>query len=254
MSMRPDPTFHASPKLAMEAPAEDFAYTLLLSPDFSQPDALAVIDVKPGSPTYSQVVHTVPMPNKGRRVPPLRMECLLIVTVATDRPRVPRTALPDHSGDALFAHVHRGHQAPPDPGADPQDHRTRGDLSQDRLLAAAHGALRAGRHLRQHAGWRREGRHGRTTGHLHHGLRDLRRPRPLGDRARVAGEALRFLVEPAARLHGVERVGVAAAVRERDRPRGSSVEQVWAPPPFLGSAGKAQRADHRPRCQSPDGA
>jgi hypothetical protein len=45
--MRPDPTFHASPKLAMEAPPENFAYTLLLSPDFSKPDA--VIDVKPGS-------------------------------------------------------------------------------------------------------------------------------------------------------------------------------------------------------------
>jgi selenium-binding protein 1 len=51
MTMRPDPTFHASPKLAMEASPENFAYTLLLSPDFSQPDALAVIDVKPGSPT-----------------------------------------------------------------------------------------------------------------------------------------------------------------------------------------------------------
>src|SRR3954462_7445922 len=49
----------------MEAPAENFAYTLLLSPDFSKPDALAVIDVKPGSPTYSQIVHTVTMPNKG---------------------------------------------------------------------------------------------------------------------------------------------------------------------------------------------
>ena len=63
--MRPDPTFHASPKLAMEAPPENFAYTLLLSPDFSKPDALAVIDVKPGSPTYSQVVHTVTMPTRG---------------------------------------------------------------------------------------------------------------------------------------------------------------------------------------------
>jgi selenium-binding protein 1 len=52
MPMRPDPTFHASPKLAMEAPPENFAYTLLLSPDFSKPDALAVIDVKPGSPTF----------------------------------------------------------------------------------------------------------------------------------------------------------------------------------------------------------
>ena len=46
MTVRPDPSFHASPKLAMEAPPENFAYTLLLSPDFSKPDALAVIDVK----------------------------------------------------------------------------------------------------------------------------------------------------------------------------------------------------------------
>jgi hypothetical protein len=65
MTMRPDPTFHPSPKLAMEAPPENFAYTLLLSPDFSRPDALAVIDVKPGSATFSQVVHTVTMPHKG---------------------------------------------------------------------------------------------------------------------------------------------------------------------------------------------
>ena len=65
MTMRPDPTFHVSPKLAMEAPAESFAYTLLLSPDFSKPDALAVIDVKPSSPTFSQIVHTVTMPYKG---------------------------------------------------------------------------------------------------------------------------------------------------------------------------------------------
>jgi methanethiol oxidase len=41
MTMRPDPTFHASSKLAMEAPPENFAYTLLLGPDFSKPDALA---------------------------------------------------------------------------------------------------------------------------------------------------------------------------------------------------------------------
>src|SRR3954447_36719 len=49
----------------MEAPPEDFAYTLLLSPDFSKPDGLAVIDVKPGSSTYSQIVHTVSVPYKG---------------------------------------------------------------------------------------------------------------------------------------------------------------------------------------------
>ena len=59
MNIRPDPTFHASPKLAMEAPPESFAYAVLLSPDSSKPDALAVIDVKPGSSSYGQVVHTV---------------------------------------------------------------------------------------------------------------------------------------------------------------------------------------------------
>src|SRR5215813_9195468 len=65
ITIRPDPTFHASPKLAMEAPPENFAYTLLLSPDLSKPDALAVIDVKPRSPTFSRIVHMVTMPYKG---------------------------------------------------------------------------------------------------------------------------------------------------------------------------------------------
>ena len=65
MAIRPDPTFYPSPKLAMEGPPEEFAYTALLSGDSSKPDALAVIDVKRGSPTYSQVVHTVTMPYKG---------------------------------------------------------------------------------------------------------------------------------------------------------------------------------------------
>ena len=65
MAIRPDPTFYPSPKLAMEGPPEEFAYTALLSGDSSKPDALAVIDVMRGSPTYNQVVHTVTMPYKG---------------------------------------------------------------------------------------------------------------------------------------------------------------------------------------------
>ena len=43
MTIRPDPTFHATARLAMEAPPENHAYTLMLSPDFSRPDGLAVI-------------------------------------------------------------------------------------------------------------------------------------------------------------------------------------------------------------------
>ena len=65
MAARPDATFHASPRLAMEAPAETLAYTLMLSPDGSAPDGLAVVDVDPLSETYGQIVHQVLMPNTG---------------------------------------------------------------------------------------------------------------------------------------------------------------------------------------------
>jgi methanethiol oxidase len=65
MTARPDPTFYATAKLAMEAPPERHAYTLMLSPDFSQPDALAVIDVNPASDDYGKLVHMVVMPNQG---------------------------------------------------------------------------------------------------------------------------------------------------------------------------------------------
>src|SRR4051794_11934988 len=65
MSLRPDPTFYATAKLAMEAPIETYAYTLMLSPDFSQPDALAVVDVDRSSQNFGKVIHTVVMPNTG---------------------------------------------------------------------------------------------------------------------------------------------------------------------------------------------
>jgi methanethiol oxidase len=65
MPAHPDPTFHASAKLAMQAPPEKLAYTVMLSPDFSQPDALAVVDLDPGSKSLGKIVHTVTMPNKG---------------------------------------------------------------------------------------------------------------------------------------------------------------------------------------------
>lgn len=65
MNLRPDPTFHATPKLAMEAPVEKLAFTLMLSPDGTKPDGLAVVDVDPTSDTYSQIVHSLFVPNLG---------------------------------------------------------------------------------------------------------------------------------------------------------------------------------------------
>lgn len=62
-SLRPDPTFHPSPRLAMEAEPERIAYTALLSPDGSRPDALAVVDVDPASRTCGAVLNRVDLPH-----------------------------------------------------------------------------------------------------------------------------------------------------------------------------------------------
>ena len=63
---RPDPTFYPSPKMAVQAPPEQLAFVTLLNPDgHSRPDAMAVVDVQPGSPSYSQVVGRVDMPTPG---------------------------------------------------------------------------------------------------------------------------------------------------------------------------------------------
>jgi selenium-binding protein 1 len=62
---KPDPTFYPSPRMAMKAPPEKLAYVATFDPTRQQPDAMAVVDVEPGSATYSQIVGTVAMPNTG---------------------------------------------------------------------------------------------------------------------------------------------------------------------------------------------
>src|SRR5271155_1586345 len=61
-----EPTFYASPKLAMHAPAEKLAYVAALNANGgSQPDALLVVDVDAGSDKYGEIVGRVDMPNAG---------------------------------------------------------------------------------------------------------------------------------------------------------------------------------------------
>lgn len=63
---RPDPSFYPSPRMAMQAPAEKLAYVATLNYGRSdKPDALAVVDVDPASPSFSSVVHTLEMPYVG---------------------------------------------------------------------------------------------------------------------------------------------------------------------------------------------
>ena len=59
MIARPDPTFHPTAQIAMQAPMENYGFTVMLSPDGSLSDGIAVVDLNPDSPTYAQIVHQV---------------------------------------------------------------------------------------------------------------------------------------------------------------------------------------------------
>src|SRR5882672_12426900 len=62
----PDPTFYPSARMAMQGPAERYAFLATLNPTLTgAPDAICVVDVDPGSSGYSQVVGRVEMPNAG---------------------------------------------------------------------------------------------------------------------------------------------------------------------------------------------
>jgi len=62
---RPDPTFYPSPRMAMKAPPEKLAYVAAFDPTRQRPDTMAIVDVEPGSATYSRIVGSVEMPNTG---------------------------------------------------------------------------------------------------------------------------------------------------------------------------------------------
>jgi methanethiol oxidase len=67
-SLKPDPTFYASPAEAAAAAPETLAWVVTLntgSNGDAAPDALAAVDVDPQSSTYGQVVGRLDMPNVG---------------------------------------------------------------------------------------------------------------------------------------------------------------------------------------------
>ena len=61
--MRPDPTFYRSPRMAMQAPPERFAYVALLNlGNNGKRDAMGIVDLDPGSSEYGRVVGQVEFP------------------------------------------------------------------------------------------------------------------------------------------------------------------------------------------------
>ena len=71
MTLRPDPSFYPSPRLAQEAPREKLAYVSAidhrgcLGAPGAEPDGLAVVDVDPESKTYSTLVSLAELPHIG---------------------------------------------------------------------------------------------------------------------------------------------------------------------------------------------
>jgi selenium-binding protein 1 len=62
---KPDPTFYASPREAVDAPPETLAYVGAFDRAAEQPDAIAVLDVDPESAGYGSVVGWTDLPYTG---------------------------------------------------------------------------------------------------------------------------------------------------------------------------------------------
>jgi len=64
---KPDQTFYPSPRMAMSAPREKLGYVVSFNPTAQngRHDALCVIDLDPGSQTYTQVVGRTEVPSVG---------------------------------------------------------------------------------------------------------------------------------------------------------------------------------------------
>src|SRR6184192_320996 len=62
--LRADPTFYASPRLAMQAPPETVAYVIIVNPG-KGPDGLAVVDANRDSKTYGTVVSSLATTHSG---------------------------------------------------------------------------------------------------------------------------------------------------------------------------------------------
>ncbi|MEV8506156.1 selenium-binding protein SBP56-related protein [Actinoplanes sp. NPDC051475] len=61
----PDPTFYASPRDALAAPAEQLAYVAAFDRSATRPDAIVVLDTDPASDAYGKVVGWTDLPHTG---------------------------------------------------------------------------------------------------------------------------------------------------------------------------------------------
>ncbi len=197
---KPDPTFYPSPRSAMQAPAETLAYVVRVNPTGDgRPDAITVVDVDPTSGSYGQLVGEVEMTHPGDELHHFGWNaCSSMLCPNAPHPHVERRYLIAPGLGSSRVYVIDTKPDPTQP-ADRQDDRAGGGGGEGRLRQGAHRPLRTRRHLCQRP---RRSRRRWARRHLHARSRHLRRARPLGDRPRRAGAALRLLVAPRLRHPG----------------------------------------------------
>src|SRR5215468_11266141 len=81
----PDPTFYPSARLASRAPVEKLSYVAEFDPTRRRPDRLAVVDLDPGSTTYTRIVGRVEMPTPGDELPHLERRFLVVPGLRSSR-------------------------------------------------------------------------------------------------------------------------------------------------------------------------
>ena len=231
---------YGSPQEALQAPVEEFLYLACLheGTGVDAPDFLAVVDAEDGRdrPRAADA-------ERGRRAPPLRLEPLLVGV-----PR-PRPLAPDRSWLPLLAVPHRERRGRSPPAADREGDRAGGGGREDRLHAAAHRPLHAGRqHRRLDARRRRRQRRRRLRRPR---CADLRAQGPLGERRRGSAAQLRLLVPAAQERARLDRVRGAERVRAGLRPDRRRGRPVRAADPLLESGDARARADRRSRRERP---
>ena len=189
----------------------------------------------------------------GRRVSPFRLERLFVLAQPALGPRLSRTALSHHPRHPLQPHLRHRRQGPREAKIhkiiEPEEVFAKTGYSRPHTIHCGPEGI----YVSTLGGGGPDG----TDGPPGIFIMDCETFEIIGryeiDRGKP-GQALRFLVEPAARLHGELGMGPAAAIRERHRAGGSALQQVRPFDPFLEPARAAQRADHRSRRKPPDGA
>ena len=100
----PDPSFYASPGQAARAPPETLAYVATLNTGGNgdrAPDALTVLDLEPGSPTYGQLVGRLDMPGIGDELHHFGWNACSSGAVPVGAPPPRRAPLPARARPAL---------------------------------------------------------------------------------------------------------------------------------------------------------